>query len=248
MSPGHFIIAGAQRSGTTLLHRLLDQHPEIEMSHPVRPEPKYFLRSDAAQQSSDHYRRTLFRGKPGARLLGEKSTSYFERSDLADAMLAVLPGVRFVFVLRDPTERAISHYRFSVDSGADDLAIEEAFAREESRRGTYDRTQFSASPFAYLTGGAYARHIERWEAAVGRERLYLMLFEDLIGDPSAIGRLFQWLGVIPFDCTPPEAPVNSSQTPVHVAPELRRALIEHFRGPNRLLAQRYDLDLSPWQS
>jgi hypothetical protein len=39
----HFVIPGAQRSGTTLLWRLLDQHPEIQMARPLRPEPKYFL-------------------------------------------------------------------------------------------------------------------------------------------------------------------------------------------------------------
>lgn len=248
MPPAHFIIAGAQRSGTTLLHHLLDQHPEIEMAHPVRPEPKFFLRDEAGSGGIDRYRQLLFGRKRGAHIYGEKSTSYMQRSDVAGRILALLPGVRFVFVLRDPVERAISHYKFSIVNGADQASIDEAFDREEERRNTYDSERFSTSPFAYLAGGHYDQHIGQWEAAVGRERLFLMLFEDLIRDPSSVQGLFRWLGASPFDCVMPEQPVNSSAVPVGIDPELRGRLVEHFRGSNHRLSLRYGLDVSAWQS
>ena len=245
MTPAHFIIAGAQRSGTTLLYRLLDQHPDVEMSTPVRPEPKYFLRGDASLDAQ-HYRKTLFPHHRDAHFLGEKSTSYMERSDVAANILATLPDVKIIFLLRDPVERAISNYKFSVENDAETAPIEDALAAEDERREDYDRAKFSASPYAYLARGHYHRFLEQWEAAVGRERIFVMLFEELVRDAATMQPLFQWLGAAPFDCVMSEEPVNASSTTVEVPTQLRRELAEHFRASNELLEQRYGLDVSSW--
>ena len=244
MTPVHFIIGGAQRSGTTLLYRLLDQHPDIEMSVPLRPEPKYFLRGDAGD--AKQYREELFPRHLGAHFLGEKSTSYMERSDIASKILSVLPDVKIIFLLRDPVERAISNYKFSVENEAETAPIDDALRAEELRRESYDREKFSASPYAYLARGHYYRFIEQWEAAIGRERISLMLFEDLVRDPAAMQPLFRWLGAAPFDCVMPEHPVNASKVAVEVPSQLRREIAEHFRESNRILERRYGLDVSCW--
>src|SRR5688572_26028790 len=101
MTIEHFLLAGAQRSGTTFLYHLLDQHPEIEMARPLRPEPKFFLRTDAGIE--DYTK--LFPGKPGAHVLGEKSTSYIEHPDAARLARSLLSEPRVIFLLRDPVER-----------------------------------------------------------------------------------------------------------------------------------------------
>jgi len=77
----HFIIVGAQRSGTTGLYRLLAQHPDICMASPLRPEPKFFLREDAVSKGREGYLARHFPHHNGESMLGEKSTSYMERED-----------------------------------------------------------------------------------------------------------------------------------------------------------------------
>ncbi len=79
----HFFIVGAQRSGTTYLYRTLDEHPEIEMAKPVRPEPKFFLQGDLSAYTHDDYLGLFFGNKAGAKLRGEKSTSYIESEHAA---------------------------------------------------------------------------------------------------------------------------------------------------------------------
>ena len=56
----HFFIAGAQRSGTTYLYRLLDEHPEIEMAKPERPEPKFFLLDELHARGLKFYENHFF--------------------------------------------------------------------------------------------------------------------------------------------------------------------------------------------
>ena len=65
--PDHFVIVGAQRSGTTYLYGLLDEHPEIEMARPVRPEPKFFLDYERYALGRDAYEAQLFPDADGAR-------------------------------------------------------------------------------------------------------------------------------------------------------------------------------------
>ena len=246
----HFIIAGAQRAGTSYLVRLLGLHPEIGFAQPLRPEPKFFLRPEVERASLRDYAGLFRSARLGARLLGEKSTSYMESLEAPARIRSVLPEARLVFVLRDPVERAISNYWFSVQNGAETAEMSEAFLSEPSRRGDYDRGAFSVSPFAYLARGDYARHLRRFEDSFPREQMTILLFEDLVREPLAEARrLVAWLGADP-DLQPaaPATPVNASRkSQDEVDSALRRFLIDHFREANRHLAERYGLDLSAWQ-
>lgn len=248
--PAHFVIAGAQRSGTTLLYRLLAEHPEITMAAPEQPEPKFFLREDAVELGLEGYQRHF---PIGARtsVRGEKSTSYIESEAAARHIRAVLPDARLVFVLRDPVERALSNYRFSVAHGVETADMAEAFLKEDSRRGHYDRERFSVSPFAYLERGMYVRHLDAYRRHFPRERMKLLLFERLIAGEEDLAGLLSFLGVSD-DGVPdlPARPVNASPPAPDGEPSdsLRRYLAEVFREPNRELARRYDLDLSRWPS
>jgi hypothetical protein len=159
----HFFIAGAQRSATTYLYHLLAEHPEIEMAQPVRPEPKFFLVDELFEHGLAYYRERFFPGKPGARLRGEKSTSYMESEIAAQRIARCFPESHILFLLRDPIERAISNYWFSVNNGLESLPLEEAFRREEERWQQYDRSRVSVSPYAYLRRGRYIDFIEVYE-------------------------------------------------------------------------------------
>jgi LPS sulfotransferase NodH len=248
MRTENFLVAGAQRSGTTCLYHLLDQHPGIEMARPLRPEPKFFLRPDADRLDRDAYR-MLFSGNGQARVRGEKSTSYMERPDIAPRVLALLPDVRIVFLLRDPVERAISNYRFSLANGVETQPIEDAILGEDARRDHYDRARFSVSPFAYVARGHYHRFIDRWVAAVGRERIRPLVFEHLVADLRIVQELFGWLGVDRrFEPVLRPQTQNASPSSNDVPAGIRRHLARQFQASNLELRDRYGLDVAHWQS
>ena len=100
-----FIIGGAPRSGTTWLYELLDRHPDVYMSRPVKPEPKFFLVDHLYDRGLKFYAETWFAGAGDARLAGEKSTDYLESSAAAGRIAQDLPQVRHLALQRVGADR-----------------------------------------------------------------------------------------------------------------------------------------------
>ena len=106
-----FIIGGAPRSGTTWLYTLLDRHPGVYMAKPAKPEPKFFLVDSLVREGARLLlAHMVCRRRHAGRDAGEKSTDYLESAPAADRIARDLPGVRLVFILREPVSRAYSNY------------------------------------------------------------------------------------------------------------------------------------------
>lgn len=242
----HLLVIGAQRSGTTYLHTLLDAHPQITMARPARPEPKVFLSDDVVARGAGWYRETYFAHATDERLLGEKSTSYLECPAAAGRAARVLgDGVEVVAVLRDPVARAVSNWRFSSDNGLETRPLAVALRETLAEPRDWDPAATSVSPYAYLERGRYVDYLEPWlERFPGG---HLLLLQDLLDDEAAVGRLYAGLGV---DATfrPPAAgdPVNESSQPTPPLPaDLVEELREFFRDSDDELARRIGRAL-PW--
>ena len=195
MAVEHFIIAGAQRSGTTWLYHQLESHPQVCMAQPLRPEPKFFLRSDAEDMGYAAYRAQHFAHWRGEPWLGEKSTSYIERMDSIQRIRAVLPDVRLIFVLRDPVRRAYSNWRFSREQGLEKLSFEEALAAEPARVESWNGSHSSVCPFAYTARGHYTRYLEVWARHFPRDRMIVTSSELLFRGGHALSEVFARLGL-----------------------------------------------------
>jgi hypothetical protein len=243
----HFFIVGAQRSGTTHLCHLLAAHPEIEMATPFRPEPKFFLLDDLFARGLAYYEDTFFGRKPGARLRGEKTVSYMESDRAARRLAESFPEARIVFLLRDPIERAISHYWFSVENGVETLGMDEAFERENGENEERWH-RLSMSPFSYLRRGCYVDDIARYEALFGGERLRILLYEELVRDRRVFRGLCAWLGVS-GDVAPEAPPRDPNLRDTHdtvLSPDLQKKLRDRFAQPTEALARRYGVDVTGW--
>ena len=133
----HFFIVGAQRAGTSYLYQLLDEHPEIEMAKPAKPEPKFFHVDTLYQHGLEYYKSFYFQEGTSVCIRGEKSTSYMESEKAAYRIAQAFPDGKILFLLRDPIERAISNYWFSVGNGFEQLSMREAFLVDESKQRDY---------------------------------------------------------------------------------------------------------------
>lgn len=239
----HFLVAGAQRCGTTYLHDLLAGHPQIAMARPTRPEPKVFLREERVDP--DSYRAEFFGHAADGQLLGEKSTSYLERPEVPDRVAASLGSPQVVVQLRDPVARAVSNWSFSRDHGVETRPLAEALRADLSGRREWDRSASSVSPFAYVSRGRYVDDLARW---VGRFDVHVQFLEELLADPAVTRDLYRWLGVDP-DRRPDlgEAPVNAS-SPVTdgLHAELEAELRDHYEASDRALSEMLGRDL-PWR-
>jgi hypothetical protein len=237
-------IIGAQRSGTTLLAETLDAHPAATFAKPIRPEPKYLLKS-GQQVDLAAYEAKYFAGVPDSVLRGEKSTSYIEYPRVAEAIRDHFPEARCIAVLRDPVERAISNYWFSVENGFEKRPPEEAL--QPGAEDTAAVAGVSASPFAYLKRGRYLGYLQTYADIIGEERLLVLQTEQLVHGGGSWRQVYEFLGLEVREPPGEMERANSvpRERPVDTATLDR--LAGYFVPHNAELAQHYGIDLALWR-
>ena len=243
-----FLILGAQKGGTTALYAYLRWHPEI--TGPSWKEVSYFDR---------HYRRgaSWYRGHfpigAGDRLVGEASPGYLFHPLAPERVRATVPEAKLIALLRDPVDRALSHYHHEVALGREPLSFEEAIEAEPERtRGEEQRLVREPGYFSrpwwdytYLARGRYAEQLERWFAVFPREQLLVLPSEELAADPGqAYGRVLEFLEAPPHELDSYPRVYQQEYPEVH--PDTRRKLAEYFAEPNRQLYELLGRNLG-WQ-
>lgn len=244
-----FLIVGAQRSGTTSLHRTLKQHPAV-VGALHKKGVHYFdvnytrgydwyqghfpLRSSAERIE----RRT------GMRVVACESSPYYMFHPLAPERIAAdLPDARVIVMLRDPVERAYSAYTHERARGFETEDVERAFALEERRlKGEVGR--ILADPAyvshhhqhnAYVARGRYIEQLERVERALGRDRMHIIDCGDYFTDPDHVYRAtLEFLDLPPW----PDArhQVHNARPRTGMDDALRERLTAHFEPYDERLA------------
>lgn len=238
----HFLVIGAQRSGTTWLHDVLAAHPDIAMARPARPEPKVFLREDTINR--DDYRATYFTHATNERALGEKSTSYLESRVAPSRVEATLGRAQVVVQLRDPIARAVSNWKFSHQHGLEERPLAEALRADLREPRPWDPARFSVSPFAYVTRGRYVDQLARW---TGRFDVHIQFLEEVRTDPARLATLYRWLGA-DGQFQPPGRSTRANASPLGsepLDPRLVAELRDYYADSDAALTALLGRDL-PW--
>jgi hypothetical protein len=242
----YLLVVGAQRCGTTYLYQVLDEHPEIAMARPARPEPKFFLDVEKCRKGLAWYEATYFAGTEAVPVHGEKSTSYMESPEAASRAAGMIPGADALVMLRDPIDRAISNWRFSTASGLEYRPLQEALAENLERPQPWDRSKTSVSPFAYLERGRYVHYLTPWQRFFPG-RLHVLFLEEFAGNADAVGRMYRAIDVDPA-FRPPSlgATVNAAEPPASgIDASLAQRLLDYFKESNDRLRDGLGREL-PW--
>jgi hypothetical protein len=201
--PNLFLV-GAAKAGTTSLYRELARHPAIYMS-PMK-EPHFFSRIEPASSweaffphvsDEDEYL-ALFKGAGNEDLLGEGSTSYLWDGQAAGRIKRAVPEARILIMLRDPVDRAYSHYWNDVREGLEERSFLDALAEEErSGPGGWGVSSL------YIDCGRYADQVARYLERFGAGVLVSFL-EDFVTDrASTMAEIHTFLGVGPVPAGAP---------------------------------------------
>jgi hypothetical protein len=173
----NFLIIGAMRSGTTSLARYLDAHPEVFLA----PQKEVHFFDRHYDEGLDWYRRQ-FSGASGQRAIGEATQSYIYDEPVPARMAATVPDARLVAILRNPVDRAYSHYWLNRAQGREPLEFAEALTEEPKRiSGPNWGIRLGRS---YLDRGRYLGQLRRVCDHYPRDSLLVVLFEDLRDDPA----------------------------------------------------------------
>jgi hypothetical protein len=235
-----FLIIGAQRCGTTSLYEALIHSPQIGAAY--KKELHFF--DVEWTKGIDFYRRS-FQVRPfDSRVFGEASPYYLFHPAVPARVASCYPRMKLICLLRDPVERAFSHYRHVRKHGWETLPLEEAFARESERlegeeeKILKDDSYYSASHqhHSYVSRGRYADQIKRWFQYFPREQFCFLRSETLFAEPSKqLARVADFLKIDPTMLGPLQQTNGVPATEDH--PELRLDLTNLFEEPNRVLQQ-----------
>jgi hypothetical protein len=194
----NLIVIGAQKGGTSSLHRYLDLHPEIAMASPR--ELNFFCGPGWSWDRGLDWYGSHFDGAASVR--GESSPDYtffpYIRG-VPERMHAVAPEARLLYVVRDPVERMISQYLHYWSRGYERRPIDEVFSDP----------RFHGS--GYVARSRYHAQLERYLEHFPRSSLLVLSQEELLGDRDrALTRVFGFLGVDPSFRSPAFAELHNT--------------------------------------
>lgn len=187
-----FICLGAMRCGTTTLWSLLDRQPGVFL--PRIKELHYFDGYQGGWDAGPAAYAAHFADAPADAVCGEITPSYLYIEEACGRIRDLVPDVRLIAILRDPVERAWSHYWYEVCGGRETLSFRRAIDAEPRRLASgriEERIHRS-----YFDRGLYAGQLQRFADAFGRDRLCVLDLKALIHDPeAAMRRVLGHIGV-----------------------------------------------------
>jgi len=191
-----FILAGAQKSGTTALHYFLEKHPRITMGD---QEEMHFFDDDGLFSGPVDYEllHRHFPLLPRSTIAGECTPSYLYWKPAAERIWNYNPRIKLLVLLRNPVERAFAHWNMQRFKGREPLDFLDAVKEEKSRiAGAPPR---EARRFAYVDRGFYVQHLERFFRFFSREQMMIIKFEKFRQEQrETLDSIFSFLGVKPL--------------------------------------------------
>jgi len=230
-------LVGAQRCGTTSIVRFLMQFPEIEFVTPIKPEPRLLLSRDLNVVGSWDEK------QPGTKILCEKSTSYIEFPDVASIIDKNFKSAKVIIMIRDPVQRAISNYFFTRLHGLEHRPLEEALFSDANLQIPY---LTSVSPFAYIERGFYLNYINPFVDALGRERVFIGVLENMLAEQKYRDELITYLGIGPKVSSVELSKINEAEHHENVPCGVTERLAAIYRQANNDLHDKFSIDLSGW--
>jgi hypothetical protein len=254
-----FLVIGTKRGGTTSLFNYLMMHPGVLGLFPRprgRKSTDYFFqdwdRGERWYRSHFHtrtYRERLRRRLGYSPVGGEASPYYVWDPRIAQRVHAQAPGVRAIMLVRDPVERAWSHYQERVENGVEPLTFEQALAAEESRTDgeldemlrdpAYYSTAFDW--YSYRARGLYLPQLENWCSVFPQEQLLTVRSEDMYTDVQAVfDTVCTFLGIEQLELPSKRtfnASVRSSTVPADARAELRDFYAPHNQALENYLGR-----------
>jgi hypothetical protein len=210
-----YLIIGAKRGGTTSLERYLEQHPGIGSRFPAFQTLKGVYFFDENYQRGERWYRGHFPTAWARRLsalrapdqrfiVGESSPYYLFHPLAAERAAATAPQTQIIVLLRDPVERAWSHWKASRRGGIESLSFADALAAEEERlageedriRSTPGYTSVAHRHQSYAAQGRYVHSLPRWLDAFPRSQMLILASERLYQDPQGtVDEVTDFLGL-----------------------------------------------------
>lgn len=175
----NFIVPGSAKCGSTSLHAYLDAHPQIAMS---RPKQTHYFDADGLYEKGLDWYATCFDHVTNEKAIGETTPTYIHGRYIAERINNDLPGVKLLFIFRDPVKRAYSNYWHAYRRGR--------------RIGSFVETMDDPNCRHFWEQSRYAKYLRDYIDVFGRDRCHWILLEQLKSEPNdTLREIWKFLGV-----------------------------------------------------
>ncbi len=235
-----FLVIGVMKGGTTSFFNYLTRHPQV--NPPFRKEIKFF--DIHYPEGLGWYRAHFpirFKMKPGT-MTGEATPYYIFHPTAPNRIARVLPSVRLIALLRNPVDRAYSHYNHMVRVGREPLPFEEAIEHEAERLvGEEEKiiadphySTFTHLHYSYLARGRYIEQLQKWLAIFPRQQMLILASEELYTSPAtAYRKAIEFLGLSAWE--PNDFKVYKQGVYEEMPDSTRKHLIDYYQPYNQKL-------------
>lgn len=233
-----YLVIGAQKAGTTSLYYYLVDHPHVAAA--LEEEVHFFDLNYG--RGLGWYRAHFPLGLGEGRIVGESTPYYLFHPHVPQRVRQVVPDAKLIVLLRNPVDRAYSHYQHSVRQGREPLSFEESIEVEEERIAPETRRLLADEGYnsfvhqhqSYLARGLYLDQLKAWRALFPEEQMLVLSAEEFRADTSAVfGEILRFLELPPCDLKEYRR-YNAWSYPKMEA-STRRYLVDYFRPHNEKL-------------
>ena len=240
-----FIIIGAMKAGTTSLFKYLSKHPDLYLSVPKEvhffdggknPQIDTFAKGESWYRAHFPLTKEL---NSNAKVY-EASPVYIFNPLAPKRIFDTIPNVKLILLLRNPTERAVSHYLHGERRNWDDLPFYEALQAEESRLKPFIEAQDYKSrtyiEYSYKSRGLYKQQIERYLKYFDREQMLILDSNNLFTQTdSTVRQVFDFIGVDSKFQVDDFTTANSAPNKKKFEPHVYEYLNDYFKPHNQEL-------------
>ncbi|MGF1491695.1 MAG: sulfotransferase domain-containing protein [Microcoleaceae cyanobacterium] len=255
-----FLIIGVQKGGTSSLYEYLIQHAQIAPA--LVKEVHFFDNHTRAHNFGkgmiwyrSHFAysfQNLFLSAERSLTTGEATPDYLFDPNAPQRVAKYLPSAKLILLLRNPVDRAYSHYLHNVrasatyDPGREPLSFEDAIAQEDERlKGEQEKLlqdssyfSYNYSHYSYLSKGIYIKQLEKWLEFFSKEQILILKSEDFFENPPiTFAQVLEFLGLQKQALTDYTAYNTREKSDSSLSESTRRYLVSHFEPYNQSLYQ-----------
>lgn len=253
-----YLIIGAEKCGTTSLYEYLLRHPNI-----IPAKGKEISYFDNKFRNGFGWYKTFFPSLLNKKcnqnflknkiISGEATPRYLNHPHAPKRVLKLLPKIKLIVLLRNPVDRAYSHYQMEVIRGREKLSFEKAIECEKERiseefqKMEIDDTYYSRKYywFSHLEAGIYIKQLKRWMGLFPKNQFLIIQSEDLFKNTtSTYNVVLKFLGLSHYEL--PEYKKFKERKYQKLDTGLRKKLSDYFQPYNEQLYQFLGRDFS-WE-
>ena len=181
MRAANLFCIGCPKSGTTTLFKILCQHSQI---HTPKFKEPFFFNNSNYQNGIDWYANTYYDDIKNEKWVLDFTPSYLYSDEALFRINEYSKGkdLKFIVMLRNPVERAYSHYLHTLRDGLEDLDFNDAIQAESERLLNYENNLLSQLKYSYIYQSLYHKHLSKYFESFGRNNFFVINYDSQLLD------------------------------------------------------------------